>query len=373
MGLNAAFLGNFTIPKGSRIFKDLVLGFERQSEISWIMFGGVGDYESYFQIKNRVVSIGHYARDDLEGLIQKHQVQLFLLLSVWPETYSYTLSEAINLGIPFIATDIGAVGGRARAYQCGLTVPLQSAVQSIAALLNQILDEPGFLNEQREKILKQRNKLRSRATFTSEMAELYASLLSPSEKKNAEARSNGNDSRKHKLHIGSGPNRITDWINADIFPHPGIDIRLNVYDGLPFQDSSMRFIYSEDFIEHLSLEGARIFLSEAFRVLSPGGVMRVVTPNLAVFARQYINREEGMLKWYRENFNCRTFAEAFNLGMRMGGHLFLYDSETLEVELVQAGFMVHNATYKRSAYPELAGIDIRGDGMSLYYEATRLE
>ncbi len=183
MGLNVAFLGNFTIEKGSRIFKELVLSFEKRSHIQWFIFGGIGDYESFFRIRDYVVSLGHYARDDLPKLIQRHQVEVLLLLSVWPETYSYTMSEAIILGLPFIATDIGALGERAHAYGCGLMVPLQNVVNSTASLLLEILDKPWMLDAEREKILSRREKLKRRATFALDVKELYGSLLPVGERK----------------------------------------------------------------------------------------------------------------------------------------------------------------------------------------------
>ena len=145
--------------------------------------GGIGDYESFFQIKDQVVSIGHYAREDLKELIQKHQVQLILLLSVWPETYSYTMSEAMMLGVPFIATDMGALGHRARVYGCGLLVPLHSAVDSIASLLTEILEKPRILSNEKKKILGRRNDIKSRAEFSADLNEMYASFLPPHETK----------------------------------------------------------------------------------------------------------------------------------------------------------------------------------------------
>lgn len=141
--------------------------------------GGIGDYESFFQIKDQVVSIGHYAREELKELIQKHQVQLILLLSVWPETYSYTMSEALMLGVPFIATDMGALGHRARAYGCGLLVPLNSAVASIASLLTEILEKPRILSNERKKIHGRRNNIKTRPEFNADLSELYASFLPP--------------------------------------------------------------------------------------------------------------------------------------------------------------------------------------------------
>jgi hypothetical protein len=54
--------------------------------------------------------------------------------------------------------------------------------------------------------------------------------------------------------------------------------------------------------------------------------MRVLTPDLLKFARGYVTRDPGTLEWYATNFGSKTFAEAFNFGMRMGGHTFLYDT-----------------------------------------------
>ncbi len=117
-------------------------------------------------------------RDDLPRLIQRHEVNVLLLLSTWPETYSYTMSEAILLGVPFISTDIGALGERCQAYGYGLVVPLESAVGSTADLLVEILEKPWMLSEAKEKILSQRDKIKTRETFAVEIAELYNSLLS---------------------------------------------------------------------------------------------------------------------------------------------------------------------------------------------------
>jgi len=43
--------------------------------------------------------------------------------SVWPETYSYTLSEALRAGLFPVAFDIGAVAARIRAAGWGLVLP----------------------------------------------------------------------------------------------------------------------------------------------------------------------------------------------------------------------------------------------------------
>lgn len=50
---------------------------------------------------------------------------------------------------------------------------------------------------------------------------------------------------------------------------------------LLFEDASFDAVFSGDFIEHISLEQKRLFLAEVFRVLRPGGVFVVKTPNLS--------------------------------------------------------------------------------------------
>jgi predicted SAM-dependent methyltransferase len=174
-----------------------------------------------------------------------------------------------------------------------------------------------------------------------------------------------------RLHVGCGHHRLAGWVNLDLLASPAVDVRVDAARGLPFRDGSIHSIHTEDFLEHVDLGGARRFLAEAFRVLRPGGVLRVLTPDLAVLVRQYVTRDAGMLAWYRETFGCGTHAEAFNCGMRMGGHTFLYDDETLTTELDAAGFWVEKVAYNRSRHPELRDLDLRAAGTSLYYEAAR--
>jgi predicted SAM-dependent methyltransferase len=50
-------------------------------------------------------------------------------------------------------------------------------------------------------------------------------------------------------------------------------------DRLPFESSSLAFVYSEHFLEHLFLDEALSLLKECHRVLGPGGVIRTVVPD----------------------------------------------------------------------------------------------
>jgi len=51
---------------------------------------------------------GPYKPQDLSALIQKHRLDIIFFPAQWPETYSYTLSYALDSGLPIIAPNIGA-------------------------------------------------------------------------------------------------------------------------------------------------------------------------------------------------------------------------------------------------------------------------
>ncbi len=55
---------------------------------------------------------GSYRRGELPQLLREHQIDLVCLFPIWPETYSYTLTESYMAKIPVISFDIGAIAER---------------------------------------------------------------------------------------------------------------------------------------------------------------------------------------------------------------------------------------------------------------------
>lgn len=76
-----------------------------------------------------------------------------------------------------------------------------------------------------------------------------------------------------KLYVGAGVDRKEGWKHLDIVNLPGIDYVCDVEQGLPFDDSSIDEIFTQDFLEHLHPEKRVFVMSEFYRVLKPGGVM----------------------------------------------------------------------------------------------------
>ncbi len=74
------------------------------------------------EIGNVTVS-GKYAEDALPGLIAASGARVALFLHVWPETFSYTLSEAVAHGLFPVVPDLGAPAERVRAAGFGAVFP----------------------------------------------------------------------------------------------------------------------------------------------------------------------------------------------------------------------------------------------------------
>lgn len=60
----------------------------------------------------KVFVSGRYAEEDAVAVIRELDCHAALFLSVWPETYCYTLSEAWRAGLYAVGFDLGAVGER---------------------------------------------------------------------------------------------------------------------------------------------------------------------------------------------------------------------------------------------------------------------
>ena len=54
-----------------------------------------------------------------------------------------------------------------------------------------------------------------------------------------------------KVHFGSGSRILEGWVNLDAYPADGVDYLMDLRSELPFEDGSVRYIFSEHVVEHL--------------------------------------------------------------------------------------------------------------------------
>jgi predicted SAM-dependent methyltransferase len=133
--------------------------------------------------------------------------------------------------------------------------------------------------------------------------------------------------------------------------------------GIPFEDESVNIIYSSHFLEHLPRKTALNLLSESYRVLKSGGIIRICIPDLAYAVALYAGGEkEKMLDSYffiddQESYFAR--------------HKYMYDLELIEKMLQKAGFReTVRYSYQKGAVPDLTILDNRPDD-TLFVESKK--
>jgi len=104
--------------------------------------------------------------------------------------------------------------------------------------------------------------------------------------------------RRACLNEGCGSVYFSEWNNCDLLPERQV-VRHDLREPLPWSAEVFDAVYSSHVLEHLTPTAGRELLAEQFRVLKPGGVCRVVVPDLEGICRQYLQELEGA--WERRD------------------------------------------------------------------------
>lgn len=206
-----------------------------------------------------------------------------------------------------------------------------------------------------------------------------------------------------RLHLGCGADVVSGWVNIDKSPSvllsraptlrralgrvglltpeqargfpPGA-VRADVSNRIPAADASAEFAYSSHMIEHLSRWQALAFFRECRRVLRPGGVLRLATPDLEEMIRDYTHNRSPLLAQQptRADAFCAEYGAYTDppsvlrrfVKKWLGGdsHQWLYDAESLTFLLRESGFAeVTRYSYRKGSVPDLDLIEHRERGL----------
>lgn len=94
-------------------------------------------------------------------------------------------------------------------------------------------------------------------------------------------------SSDQRLNLGCGSHVVPGWINADFAFREGVQF-VDARRPLPFRDGAFDVVYSSHLLEHLEPAVGAQLVGEAFRTLRPGGVVRLVVPDLEGICRLYL-------------------------------------------------------------------------------------
>ncbi|HEY9101380.1 glycosyltransferase family 4 protein [Chitinimonas sp.] len=133
-------LGRLYEAKGKALLDELLPRICTAAEV--VLLGcGYGGRE-YDGLPN-VILVPSYERTALPALLAEYRPDLGLLLSVVPETFSYTLSELMHAGIPALAPRLGSFVDRIVDGENGFLA--EPTVEAMSARLEQLLAERSAL------------------------------------------------------------------------------------------------------------------------------------------------------------------------------------------------------------------------------------
>jgi predicted SAM-dependent methyltransferase len=157
------------------------------------------------------------------------------------------------------------------------------------------------------------------------------------------------------LNLGCGLNPIKNWINYDSGNFEGV-VSYDLRQGLPQETETVSYIYAEHFIEHIPYDACVKLLSNCYKVLKRGGIIRLSTPDLEYLVKAY---QEKNLQAYVNMWSPETPCKMMNEGMRLWGHEFIFDKDQLQLLLNHIGFEVTFCNWGESKHESLKGIETR--------------
>ena len=132
--INIATIGNISNAKGRDIIYQMSKNLPSDNSIKLFVIGNI---ENSNDIENITIT-GKYKPSQLPKIIKKHKIDIIFIASIWPETFSYTTSEAISMDIPVVCYNMGAQSERIEKYDKGLILEKISPYENLTEIIEYI-------------------------------------------------------------------------------------------------------------------------------------------------------------------------------------------------------------------------------------------
>ena len=210
------------------------------------------------------------------------------------------------------------------------------------------------------------------------------------------------------VNLGSGPTGPESWVNLDrsptmilrhaplvaktihktgligdhhLVPWQSHIVRQDLTKPLPFADETVDAVYSSHFFEHIYYSDAHAIARECFRVLKPGGILRLALPDGEAWARELVESgdDEAGEAGYRYLLRLGSHPLDRPTGRRaltskIGGHIHRWQPTRglIRKMLVEAGFAdseISDRKFLEGELPDIETIETREE--SFFTEARR--
>lgn len=91
---------------------------------------------------------------------------------------------------------------------------------------------------------------------------------------------------------GRNPYKPGEYLNVDAVDFPQVDLVFDITKTFPIEDNVIEEILSAATLEHLRKEHNLHAMREFFRVLAPGGRVRICTPDIEAIAKGILDNED---------------------------------------------------------------------------------
>ena len=175
-----------------------------------------------------------------------------------------------------------------------------------------------------------------------------------------------------RLNWGCGPRPEAGWVNSDRKEGPGIDLSCDIRDGLPVESDAFDYAVSVHALPELTYPDLVPALRELRRVLKPGGVLRLVLPDLDKGIRAYQANDRDY--FLIPDHEAETIGAKLILQLLWYGYSrTLFTHDFIEEMLIKAGFgAVARCRFRETGthHREIVDLDNR-EQESLFVEATK--
>lgn len=175
-----------------------------------------------------------------------------------------------------------------------------------------------------------------------------------------------------RLNWGCGPHPVAGWINADLLTGPGIEISRDIRAGLPLESATIDYITSIHALQDLPYREVVPALQELYRVLRPGGTLRLALPDLERGVAAYVRNDADY--FVVPDTEVLTISGKLIVQMTWyGASRMMFTYEFAEELLLRAGYdHVSRCAFQQtlSAFPAIVELDNR-ERETLFIEATK--
>lgn len=206
-------------------------------------------------------------------------------------------------------------------------------------------------------------------------------------------------SRKYdRYHLGCNLVLVRGWLNIDFLPNSPSPtgefyveplssdktyyfLNWDLSEGLPADDNTLEFVYHSHFLEHITYRQGLSLLQQIYAALKPGGRQRIVVPDLEVYCKAYLQKNDEFLDRYKNsepNLQIglhETRGSIFVSQLYEHGHKMGWDFETLQWALSKIGFQnIRRTECRETDFPDIDKLEICDDfrvSESLFVECEK--